>query len=62
MEKPIKVTVLPAKEPVSREELGEIAEKLFQILARARARKREAASDQTRNPASNRSATDDTAA
>jgi hypothetical protein len=47
--KPIKVTVRPAEKPPSREELGEIAENLLRILARARARKklREAKPDGT---------------
>jgi hypothetical protein len=42
--KPIRVKVVPAAEP-SHEQLGEVAEKLFQILAEERARKREAASE-----------------
>jgi hypothetical protein len=41
MEKEIKVTIKPAERPPSRERLGEIAEKLLAILARARARKAE---------------------
>ena len=40
-EKPINVKVLHAEKPVSREQLGEIVEKLFQILARERARKQQ---------------------
>jgi hypothetical protein len=40
VKKPVKVTVKLSQHPVSRERLGEIAEKLLEILARERARKR----------------------
>jgi hypothetical protein len=44
----IKVTVVPSERPVSREQLGEIAEKLLQILARARARKAQKLRDESK--------------
>lgn len=48
-EQPIKVTVRPAERPPSREELGELAENLLGILARAEGRKlrKEAKADET---------------
>lgn len=53
MQKPIKVTLKPPDRPPSREQLGELAEKLLEILARAEARKlrKERTTDGDRNHA-----------
>lgn len=40
MENPIKVTLKPSSSPPSKERLGEVAERLLQILAEEEARER----------------------